>query len=53
MAATRVFATLLILCMCSMKLIIFKKYNDNRLNNNHNEVVSSGVSELHIVLVRR
>lgn len=53
MAATRVFAMLLILCMCSIKLIILKKYNDHRLNNNHNKAISSGVSELDMVLVRR
>jgi hypothetical protein len=54
MAARRVFAMLLFLCMCSIKLLIYDKYNRHRLDNNHNEaIVTYGVNELHMILVQR
>jgi hypothetical protein len=53
MAARRVFAMLLFLGMCSIKLLIFDKYNKHRLDNNHNEAITYGVNELHMILVKR
>ena len=53
MPARRVFAMLLFLCMCSIKRLIFDKYNKHRLDNNHNEAITYGVNELHIILVKR
>ena len=53
MASRRVFAMLLFLCMCSIKLLIFDKYKKHRLDNNHNEAITYGVNELHMILVKR